>query len=298
MGKSASMASPPSKPTAWHSPCRTASSRDGGHVGLEARAGSNVTLQSDVFAQNLTGLQLEAGSTDTVVNNTIDNNSVYGVILDSPNATLVNDLITNSGQAGVIRAAAQAGLTMSYCDGFRRLSGTNYNGLNDPTGTGGNPLRQSQVFQRGQRERMALDPGSPVEGAGTSVVAAGVAAPATDVLGNPPFKDPSLTGRGDGSGYDMGAYWLQQVATSNIDLATTAVSGPTTGLEGQSVTVNWTVESVGAAAATGSWHDAVYLSASPILTPDAILLGMVQHTGDLGPGQSYNGSGQLSRCRE
>ena len=49
-----------------------------------------------------------------------------------------------------------------------------------------------------------------------------------------------------------------------------------------------------AEAATGSWHDAVYLSASPILTPDAVLLGEVQHTGDLGPGQSYNASGTFT----
>src|SRR5262249_3813364 len=41
-------------------------------------------------------------------------------------------------------------------------------------------------------------------------------------------------------------------------------------------------------------HDAVYLSASPVFTPDAILLGQVQHTGDLGPGQSYTASGTFT----
>src|SRR5262245_13485984 len=72
------------------------------------------------------------------------------------------------------------------------------------------------------------------------------------------------------------------------------VSGPTTGLEDQSVTVSWRVQSVGSAAATGAWHDAVYLSASPVFTPDAILLGEVSHSGDLGPGQSYNASGNFT----
>ena len=75
--------------------------RDGVHVGLIALTGSDVTLESDVFVQNLTGVQLEAGSTDTVVNNTIDGNAVFGVILDSPTATLTNNLITNSGNVGV-----------------------------------------------------------------------------------------------------------------------------------------------------------------------------------------------------
>jgi hypothetical protein len=87
---------------------------------------------------------------------------------------------------------------------------------------------------------------------------------------------------------------VQAVATSNVDLAASAVSGPATGLEGQSVTVSWTVSSVGAGTATGSWHDAVYLSASPVLTPDAILLGEVQHTGDLGPGQGCSASGTFT----
>ncbi len=264
---------------------------NGVHVGLIALTGSDVTLESDVFEQNPTGLQLEAGSTDTVVNNTIDGNQVYGVILDSPNATLVNDLITNSGQAGVIERSPTT-LMMSYCDVYS-ASSPDYSGLSDPTGTDGNLEVNPDYFNEANGD-LELNPTSPVAGAGTSVVSPGVSAPSTDVLGNPPFDDPNITGRGDGSGYDIGAYWPQQVATSNVDLATTAVSGPATGLEGQSVTVNWTVESVGAGTATGSWHDAVYLSASPVFTPDAILLGNVEHTGDLGPGQSYNASGTFT----
>ena len=58
--------------------------------------------------------------------------------------------------------------------------------------------------------------------------------------------------------------------------------------------VNWTVQDVGSDPATGSWHDAVYLSASPVFTPDAILLGEVQHAGDLGPGASYTASGTFT----
>jgi RHS repeat-associated protein len=266
---------------------------DGVHVGLIALTGSDVTLESDVFAQNLTGLQLEAGSTDTVVNNTIDGNAVYGVILDSPTATLVNDLITNSGNAGVIERSATT-LTMSYCDVYNpSATSGNYSGLTDPTGTDGNLSVDPKYFNEadGQYE---LQPGSPVAGAGTSFVSAGVLAPTTDVLGNPVFKDPNITGRGDGSGYDIGAYWPQQFATSNIDLATLSVTAPTSGTEGGTITVNWTVQEEGSGTATGSWSDAVYLSDTPVFSPDAQFLTRVEHTGSLGPGESYSASASVT----
>ncbi len=143
-----------------------------------------------------------------------------------------------------------------------------------------------QALANGEYE---LHHGSPAEDAGM-----GAGAPTTDFLGNPRFQDPNITGRGDGSGVDIGAIWVEQTATSNIDLATTVVAGPATGLEDQQATVNWTVQSVGTGTATGSWHDAIYLSASPVFTPEAILLGEVQYTGDLGPGQSYNASGTFT----
>jgi CARDB/Right handed beta helix region len=264
--------------------------RDGDHVGLIALTGSAVTLTSDMFVQNLTGLQFEAGSTDTVVNNTIDGNSIFGVILDSPTATLVNNLITNSGNTGVYQRG-QTNLTMNFNDVFNPVATNgNYSGLTAPSGN----LSVDPKYFNAAEGQYELHPGSPVEDAGTSVVSPGVPAPATDILGDPRFKDPNLPGRGDGSGYDMGAIEVQQVATSNVDLATTTVSGPATGIEGQSVTVDWTVQNVGAGTAPGSWHDAVYLSATAVFTPDAILLGEVQHTGDLGPGQSYNASGTFT----
>ncbi len=259
--------------------------RDGGHAGLYSLPGSNVKLTCDLFVGNSgNGVQLEAGSTDTLINNTIDGNAKFGVVLDSPTATLVNNLITNNGGAGVDQTGPTS-LTMSYNDVYNPAAGTNdYIGLTDPTGTNGNLSADPKYFNEpsGQYE---LHPGSPAEDAGT-----GVGAPTTDFLGNPRFQDPNITGRGDGSGVDIGAIWVEQTATSNIDLATTVVAGPATGLEDQQATVNWTVQSVGTGTATGSWHDAIYLSASPVFTPDAILLGEVQHTGDLGPGQSYNAS--------
>ncbi len=268
--------------------------RDSVHAAVDIRAGSSVTLATNLLVDNTggTGFEAQAGSTVTAVNNTIDH-SLIGAIINSESVTLTNNLITNSSNSG-IQVNNVSTLSAAYNDVYNpSASQGNYFGITAPTGTDGNISADPQYFNAADLQ-YELIPGSPAEGAGTSLVSPGVPAPATDFLGNPPFKDPNITGRGDGSGYDIGAIWPQQVATSNVDLATTAVSGPATGIEGQSVTVNWTVESVGAGTAVGSWHDAVYLSASPVFTPDAILLGEVQHTGDLGPGQSYNASGTFT----
>ena len=72
------------------------------------------------------------------------------------------------------------------------------------------------------------------------------------------------------------------------------MTAPTTGTEGETVTVNWTVQEVGSGTATGSWSDAVYLSDTPVFSPDAQFLTRVEHTGSLGPGQSYSASASVT----
>jgi hypothetical protein len=249
------------------------------HAGIVALTGSMVTVTSSLILNDSgSGLQAEAGSTLIAINDTIDGN-FRAVILDSPTATLTNDLITNSND-GLFQTGPTS-LTLSFSDVFGNSN--NYNGLADQTSTNGNTSVDPLYVDRPDGQ-YALRPGSPVEDAGTSV-----GAPTTDFLGNPRFKDPNIVGRGDGSGVDMGALEVQQgvSATSPIDLATSVVNGPATGLAGQAVTVTWTVADVGSSAATASWHDAVYLSATPTLTPASILLGEVPHKGALQPGQSY-----------
>lgn len=263
--------------------------RHAGYSGVVASPGSTATLTNNLIVRNhIAGIQAQAGATLTAVNNTIDGTDYYGVLLESPTATLINNLITNSGSIGVYQTGPTA-LTMRFNDVFNPgFLSTNYSGLNDQTGTNGNLSVDPKYFNRFNLNYQ-LRPGSPVEDAGTDN-----GAPATDLFGNPHFDDPNISGRGDGSEYDLGAIEVQEVATSNIDLAATAVSGPATGLQDQMVTVDWTITNVGTEAATGSWHDAVYLASSTVLTPDAILLGEFQHSGDLGPEQSYNGSGNFT----
>src|SRR5262249_19030856 len=62
-------------------------------------------------------------------------------------------------------------------------------------------------------------------------------------------------------------------ATTAPDLAVTAITfSPTTGTDGQNVTVNYTVGNQGTVTATGTWVDSVYLSTNGTLRPDSLLL--------------------------
>lgn len=256
------------------------------HLGIGARSAATLTLINNLIVNNLTGAGVQAAATSQLIatNNTIDGNG-FGIILDSPTATLTNNLISNSINSGIWQTGP-TNLTMSFNDVYNP-NAINYRDFPSQTGTNGNISVDPKYFNR-QGGQYQLKPGSPVEDAGTNV-----GAPLTDFYGNPRFKDPNLPGRGNGSGYDMGAIEVQQIATSDVDLATTAVSGPATGQQGGNITVTWTVQSVGSVAATGAWRDAVYLSPSPIFTADAILLGTVNHSGDLPIGQSYNASGNF-----
>lgn len=94
--------------------------------------------------------------------------------------------------------------------------------------------------------------------------------------------------------FDRGAIERQEVSNSDVDLATIAVSGPTSGVQDGVVTVNWTVQNIGVGPAIGSWHDAVYLSVDPVWTPDDQLLGEKLHNGDVGPGLTYSDSASVT----
>ncbi len=78
------------------------------------------------------------------------------------------------------------------------------------------------------------------------------------------------------------------VVASGADLAVTDVSITTpAGSPGQTATVQFTVTNQGGAAATGGWTDSVYLALGDTLQPDDILLGRINHSGDLASGDSY-----------
>jgi RHS repeat-associated protein len=79
------------------------------------------------------------------------------------------------------------------------------------------------------------------------------------------------------------------------DLAASGVAfSPASAGPGQPVTVTWQVANSGRGAAAGSWVDAIYLSPTPTLGPDARLFTTVPHGGGLAAGQSYSGSTTLA----
>ncbi|CAN5487985.1 hypothetical protein BH11PLA2_BH11PLA2_46570 [soil metagenome] len=78
------------------------------------------------------------------------------------------------------------------------------------------------------------------------------------------------------------------------DLAVADISGPVTVAAGRNITVNWTVRNVAAAAISGSWQDAVYLSADKTLDASDVLLGTVPHTGGLAAFGTYTGIATLA----
>ena len=88
------------------------------------------------------------------------------------------------------------------------------------------------------------------------------------------FDDPLAPNVGTGPVRfgDIGAIEGDQVPTSDVDLVTTSVVGPTTGTPGQVVTVSWTVQDRGQGTAIGPWSDAVYLSPEPVYVPAATFL--------------------------
>jgi RHS repeat-associated protein len=79
-------------------------------------------------------------------------------------------------------------------------------------------------------------------------------------------------------------------ATSAVDLAATSVAAPTTATAGQAITVSWQATDQSSQAATGSWQDSVYVSATPTITSSSILLGATQHTGVLAANGTYTSS--------
>ena len=57
-----------------------------------------------------------------------------------------------------------------------------------------------------------------------------------------------------------------------VNLQLSQVTAPTMATTGQQITVNWRVSNTGSTAATGNWQDSIYLSTTPTITGNSILL--------------------------
>jgi len=231
---------------------------------------------------------VSGGAVLRAFNNVIDSGEV-GIIVEGATAVLVNNLITNSTWYG-IEARSNPTIAASFNDVYNNRLG-NYRGWEDLTGTAGNISADPLYFNQpgGQYQLRAR---SPAIDAGTSE-----GAPPADRDGRPRFDDPHVPNRGGGAQpyVDLGPYERQQTSgPSDVDLAVTSARGPAAGLQDDTVAVAWTVQNVGTGTAVGAWRDAVYLSADPVWTPDDVLLGDKLHSGDLGPGQTYEATANLA----
>ena len=252
--------------------------------------GATVDVGNNIIAGNVgTGIFAGSGAQVTAVNNTIDGNARGVLSRDAASSVeLTNNLITFHSTVGVASESG-GGVTARFNDVFNPAS-SNFSGLTDPTGADGNTSVDPKYFNAGNGQYF-LTSGSPAIDS-----ADGDVAPASDHVGNPRFDDPNVINVGSGSipFVDRGALERQEVSTSSTDLATTSVTAAAAGIQDDIVTVNWTVESVGSDPAVGSWHDGVYLSVDTVWTPDDILLAEFEHTGSVGPGQSYSASGDVT----
>ncbi len=260
--------------------------RDSRVNGIATRGDALLTLQNSfVFRNGRSGLLSLAGSTINATNNTIDDNR-EGVHADAATINLVNSLVTNHEVVGFLVEAGGI-INASFNDIYNVGSGSkNFGGTEDVTGTDGN-VSVDPLYFSAEARQYALRGGSPVIDAGTSD-----GAPPSDHFGHARFDDPNVVNRGGGSMpfFDMGAIERQETSTSDVDLAVTAVNGPTSAMQDDIVAITWEGINDGIASAFGPWHDAIYLSADPVWTPDDVFLKEVAQVDDVAPGQTWNGS--------
>ncbi len=193
-----------------------------GSGGVDATSGAQAQVIDDVITNNNNqGIAADTGAVVTAVNDTIDANGT-GVQYGSATVTLTNDLITNSSNAGIVNSQNGGTVTVTFSDVYNpNAANGNYRNLANQTGSNNNLSADPSYLNEsgGNFLGLELQPGSPVEDAGTSA-----GAPATDFLGNPRFKDSSLPGRGDGSGYDMGAFEVQTSVATDLQFSAAAYS--------------------------------------------------------------------------
>jgi len=73
------------------------------------------------------------------------------------------------------------------------------------------------------------------------------------------------------------------------DLVVTNIATPSSGIPGQNISINYTVQNQGTDTAYGSWKDSVYLSQDTQWDVSDALVGQVNHSGDIASGASYTG---------
>ncbi|MDB5336913.1 MAG: hypothetical protein JWN70_2532, partial [Planctomycetaceae bacterium] len=254
--------------------------------GILAQPGSQTTIINSVIADS--DRAINVSGIITLTNSTLDDNRI-GIWGHSGKLVMTNSIISHSLQQGVYNILS-TDTTIKNSDVWS-ATGQNYLQIANQTGTNGN-ISADPKFVNTENADYRLNFGSPAIDA-----ANGALAPVTDQAGAPRYDDPRTANTGtitaNNAFADMGAFEFVEGAPSNLDLVIKSVGNPLTAIEGDTVTVTWTEKNLGTAVASGTWHDAIYLSVDGVWTPDDLQVGEILHDGDLGPNQSYSATADL-----
>ncbi|TWT79454.1 hypothetical protein CA13_08550 [Planctomycetes bacterium CA13] len=235
-----------------------------------------------VFDNVGSGVVAASGAFVTVVNNTIDRNS-RGILSrgTTSNVNLVNSVVSFNTQ-GVVSESGGT-VTMQFNDVFNP-DGTNFVGVDDPTGTDGN-ISADPKYIDAINARYQLLSGSAVIDA-----ANGDLAPATDYDGNLRFDDPGIANIGIGAEpwYDLGAFERQEGSDpKNLVIENVAVDKMQVGI-GDPISISWTVRNDEVLPIDGGWIDVVFASSDEIWDIGDVPIAEIMRTDVLAPGESYN----------
>ena len=263
--------------------------------GIDTVGGTVAISNSLIIGADRGVVSTFGGSTITIVNTTFDNNRIALFTHVGGSITVTNSIIYNSLQIGVDTDGAP--VPISYSDVYSTVAGAvNYSGMTDATGTNGN-IAADPKFVNSAGGDYRLNFLSPAIDAANTL-----AAPTTDMNGNARYNDPrtpTKTGVSSASGKyaDIGALEFVESAASTIDLAAVNVAGPAAAVAGQTATITWTDENLGAASALGGWHDQITLVLNPGPGQTVIAVGSVFVAANttLGPNQAAQPERQCHR---
>lgn len=266
-----------------HVTVRNSVLRDIPYGGFHAKNGATIVGSNILAYGKDTGddlVEVISGSTITLANATI-HGSYDAVKAASGTINLVNSIVTGFRNRGLYDTGGT--INVSHTNVFADVhpSALLYSGMPNQTGLNGN-LAVDPGYFNSTTKQFNLRATSPMLDSGTAT-----GAPPTDFYGNPFYDDAHAPNNG-GAFIDRGAFERQGVSFSDVDLVASDVTGPTSVSPDQLGSVSWTVTNHGTGTAIGPWHDAVYLSADAVWTPDDVLLGTFERLDALGTGQSYS----------
>jgi hypothetical protein len=258
--------------------------RDSAAEGVEVTPDSSVDLVSCLIVRSadrgIYAWDDYRGSTITLTNCVIDGNQGGGLQINHDpmypsSISMTNTLVTNNLNFGVqIHDGVIANL--AYNDVYNP-GAADYDIIPSQTGLNHN-ISQDPLYASPSTLNYRVQAGSPAIDSGTSDNA-----PAADLQDALRIDDPATanTGGGEFAYYDRGAYEFGGLPPSQMNLATSNVSGPAVGVQDGTISVTWKVTNIGPDAAVGSWYDAIYLSRDTAWSRDDALIGSRVHTGGL-----------------